>query len=163
MIRFRNATGDDLELTYQIKLASLKPQVEQIWGWNEDFQRDFHRKDFDPRQIQIILDQEGNCLGLLSSTEDPGSIYIKSILICDFAQDKGIGTRIILDMIEKARLAGKQTKLQVFKNNERAKKLYEKLGFSISGETQQHYQMICNQITYPEAALQTMTASPSKH
>jgi GNAT superfamily N-acetyltransferase len=142
MISFRDATQADFQLTYQIKKSSIKPYIEKIWGWNDEIQLNFHRKDFKPEQVKIIQNEHRDEIGLLSLTEDSTCLYIKSILICDFAQKKGIGTTILSDLIEKARSTNKRVELQVFKVNEEAKKLYENLGFKTIGQTDLHYQMV---------------------
>jgi RimJ/RimL family protein N-acetyltransferase len=112
-----------------------------IWGWNDEAQLDFHKKDFDPRQITILVDQDHNAVGLLNVTEDEAVLTIKSILICEKAQGGGIGTEVIARLIEQARSTNKRLEMQVLKVNARAKKLYERLGFKTTGETEFHYQM----------------------
>jgi ribosomal protein S18 acetylase RimI-like enzyme len=141
MVKFRDATDADFELAFQIKENSIKPYIEKIWGWDDKVQREYHKNDFKPEHIQIILDNNNNEIGLLNTTEDNESIYIKSILIHHAAQGTGIGTKIITAIIERSRLTNKRIELQVFKINERAKGLYEKLGFVTIGQTEWHYQM----------------------
>jgi len=141
MIIFRDATQDDLLLTYQIKKLSIRPYVEKIWGWNEGDQLSFHEKSFKPAEIRIIQNEQRESVGLLDSIEDDTRIYIKGLLICDFAQGKGIGTAILSELIGNARSTNKRIELQVFIVNERAKKLYESLGFRTIGQTDLHYQM----------------------
>ena len=55
-------------------------------------------------------------------------------------QNKGIGTAILKEIIFESK--GKNIKLQVFKINERAIKLYEKMGFEKVEETKTHYIMM---------------------
>ena len=141
MIQFRNATEADFDLTFQIKETSIKPYIEHIWGWDEEVQLDFHAKDFKPEQVQILIDEHGCDIGLLVVTEDDSSICVKSILLCNHAQGKGIGTVVLSGLIEQARSKAKPIELQVFKVNERARALYEKLGFGIVGQTKHHFQM----------------------
>jgi RimJ/RimL family protein N-acetyltransferase len=141
MVRFRDATQADFEVTYAIKRSSIRPYVEMIWGWNEEAQLDFHKKDYDPRQIKILVDQDHNAVGLLSVTEDESVLTIKSILLFEKAQGGGIGTEVISRLIDQARSTNKRLELQVLKVNARAKKLYERLGFKTTGETEFHYQM----------------------
>jgi RimJ/RimL family protein N-acetyltransferase len=144
MILFRNATDADFDLTYQIKKTSLKPYIEKIWGWNEEVQLDFHIKDFKPEEIKILQDEDGDDIGLLITSEDNISLCIKSILLTNNAQGNGVGTAVLADLIEQARSGNKRIELQVFKVNERAQKLYERLGFRVVGETELHYQMAIN-------------------
>ena len=41
--KIRFATPDDYDLIYALKTESIRPYVEKIWGWDEDYQK----KDFD--------------------------------------------------------------------------------------------------------------------
>ena len=140
MHSYRQATLSDFELTFHIKSGSIKPYVEAIWGWDEQVQLSFHTREFDPKTTQIILD-DNRVIGLLSTTENADSIYVKSILVHHSAQKNGVGTAIMTDIIQRAQVAGKRVELQVYKVNQRAKKFYERLGFGVTGQTDLHYQM----------------------
>ena len=41
--KIRIATPNDHDLIYTLKAESVRPYVEKIWGWDEDYQK----KDFD--------------------------------------------------------------------------------------------------------------------
>ena len=45
-LTFRKATADDSEFAYQTKRAAFKDYVEQVWGWNEQEQRQLHERRF---------------------------------------------------------------------------------------------------------------------
>ena len=55
-------------------------------------------------------------------------------------QHRGIGSKILEEQLKENKEKGIRTILQVFKDNP-AKKLYERLGFKVYGETETHYQM----------------------
>lgn len=147
MIAFRNATNADFNLTYQIKTASIKPYIEQIWGWDEAVQLNHHVQDFKPDQIKILINEDGDDIGLLSVIEDEASVLIKNLLLRKIAQRNGVGTAVLNELIEHAKLSNKKIELQVFKVNERAKALYERLGFTIVGQTEHHYQMAITNVS----------------
>lgn len=144
MIQYRKATDKDFELALQIKSRSIKIYIDKIWGWDDTVQLEYHRNDFNPATLQIILDNEGHEIGLLDVREDDDLIYIKSILIDHSAQGKGIGTQILTKIIQQSAESNKKIELQVYKINEKARKLYERLGFKIIGQTELHYQMAYN-------------------
>lgn len=144
MIQYRKATDKDFELALQIKSRSIKIYIDKIWGWDDTVQLEYHRNDFNPATLQIILDNHGYEIGLLDVREDDGLIYIKSILIDHSAQGKGIGTHILTKIIQQSAQSNKKIELQVYKINEKARKLYERLGFKIIGQTELHYQMAYN-------------------
>ena len=70
-----------------------------------------------------------------NNTFEIGNICIKPKY-----QNKGIGTAILKEIIFENK--GKNIKLQVFKINERAIKLYEKMGFEKTDENKTHYIMM---------------------
>lgn len=69
-----------------------------------------------------------------------GESYISEISLNKEYQNKGIGTDILNNLLIKNKQKGLKNKLKVFKNSP-AKKLYERLGFSVYGENESHYQM----------------------
>lgn len=58
-------------------------------------------------------------------------------------QNRGIGTSVLLDVIAEASARGRDVRLSVGLENERAVRLYERLGFVSVGETETHRHMRC--------------------
>jgi len=52
--KIRDATQNDFEDAYNIKKDALQSYVEKTWGWNEQFQRNYHEKYFEPKNLKII-------------------------------------------------------------------------------------------------------------
>jgi ribosomal protein S18 acetylase RimI-like enzyme len=140
MILYRQANENDFDLTLKIKTLSLREYIEQIWGWDDTVQLEYHRKQFKPEQIKIILDNNKE-VGFIDVDETTYAFFIVNVLIEQTFQGQGIGRKVIEDIIRKAIKENKKIELQVFKINIRAKKLYEELGFIVTGETGLHYQM----------------------
>ena len=44
MIQSRPATHKDSEFLYNLKKITLKEYIEQVWGWDEKFQRNLHKR-----------------------------------------------------------------------------------------------------------------------
>ena len=82
-----------------------------------------------------------NWYGFYNGKEIENNTFeIGNICIKPEYQNKGIGTAILKEIIFDNK--GQDIKLQVFKINERAIKLYEKMGFEKIDETQTHYIMM---------------------
>ncbi|PKK36730.1 hypothetical protein BWI96_10140 [Siphonobacter sp. SORGH_AS_0500] len=140
MISYRQSDDNDFELTFRIKTNSTRQLVEKIWGWDNTVQLEFHKRQFDPNKIKIIIN-ENHEVGYISTLVNDYSIFIESILIETSFQGKKIGTKVLLDVIKNAIEQKKNIELQVFKINDRAKKLYESLNFQTVGQTELHYKM----------------------
>jgi len=136
----RKASAPDSEFIYEVKKAALREYVEQTWGWDENFQREYHRLHFVPSATEIIL-CKGESIGWMIVNRLPERIDIADICILPAYQNRGIGSYLIGQILEEAQQKRLPVSLQVLKVN-RAKHLYERLGFSVTGDTETHYRMI---------------------
>ena len=135
----REATQEDIDRCFDIKKQSFGDYVDQVWGWEDDLQRRLHEKEFDPAKTRIIQ-LDGRVIGLLVVRTEDGSDWISQIYVLPMFQNKGYGTRVIQTVIREAKEAERSVKLQVLKINP-AKKLYERLGFVVTGTNGPHHVM----------------------
>jgi len=112
-----------------------------IWGWNEEVQRHFHQKNFNPKNYRIIQ-KDGREIGCLSVEEHSGKYTLNIIEIAPEYQNKGIGRILIRDLINKVLQEKKDVELQVLQVNHKAFRLYRSLEFILKSETDTHYQMV---------------------
>jgi len=91
--------------------------------------------------IQIIT-ISGKNIGCITILEENFYYFLSLIELLPKYQNKGIGTQLIKDLILKTNKSNKCIKLQVLKVNNNAQRLYKRLGFSIKGESETHFQMI---------------------
>ncbi len=138
-VELRPATSSDYEFAWRVHCAAMRYSVEQIYGWDEDFQARYFRIHFDPAKQEIIRYGEID-VGVFSVEEREESLFIALIAILPAYQRRGIGTTLICRLQQKARRHGVPVTLRVIKSN-RARELYERLGFVLMGETDTHYQM----------------------
>ncbi len=127
----RNATINDSDFFYKVKKTVLKDYIEEIWGWEENFQIQFHKENFHVDETQIIIVDENNA-GTVEVKEDSEKIFISSLYILPAYQNKGIGTAICNDYISKAEKEQKRIELEVLKLNVHAQRLYKNLGFALT-------------------------------
>ncbi|MBN2878150.1 MAG: GNAT family N-acetyltransferase [Clostridia bacterium] len=131
-------SNEDVDIIYKIKKNSIFEYVEPIWGWDEEYQlNDFYSSFIPDRFRKIISDRR--IIGFIELHENKHSINISEIHIITQYQSRGIGTSIISNIIHEAYTNKKKVTLGCFKNNLKAKKLYEKLGFQTTEETETHY------------------------
>lgn len=136
----RKCTLDDFDFLYELKKQNFKKYVDNIWGWNDSDQIKRMRIDLDEHLSHkriIILD--GKQIGVLAThITDNGDLFINEINLLKEYQGKGIGTKILSDILYNN--LDRRIILQVFKDNP-AINLYKRLGFKIYNETETHYQM----------------------
>ena len=139
--KIRNASQDDYEAAYIIKKDALQSYVEKTWGWNEEFQRNYHEKHFEPKNLKII-EVENKPIGSLQVINEKNNIFLSELFIMQKYQSKKIGSTIINDYIKNANMEKNTVKLQVLRSNGRAVQLYKKLGFETYEEDNVYYKMI---------------------
>jgi ribosomal protein S18 acetylase RimI-like enzyme len=137
-------TNEDYQFGYDIKKITLGEHIEKTWGkWNEEEQINYYKKEFSIDNCFLISWNKIK-IGWLKIIENDEKIEINLILILPEYQGKGIGGKIINDIIKIGREKNKYINLQVLKCNENAKKLYEKMGFEIYEENKTHYLLKIN-------------------
>lgn len=118
----------------------MKGYIEDIWGWDQEWQESDFKKHFNPDDITVIRD-ENRAIGYAQIEDQDNQLYIRMLLLHPDYQRKGIGSHLLKSVIEKARTQSKAVALQVFKTNEQAKKFYEQHGFLAQGEEANSYTM----------------------
>ncbi len=137
----RAVTAEDKDWLYELNRVVLGSYVEQIWGkWDELWQRQYFHEHFDPGVSRIVV-YRGEDAGILRVEERAADVALAVIELLPAFQRLGIGTAVISKVLADAHRRRLPVILQVFKVNP-ARRLYERLGFVISGETPTHYQMI---------------------
>jgi ribosomal protein S18 acetylase RimI-like enzyme len=78
-------------------------------------------------------------VGMVQIIEETDFVDIGEIQIQPSHQNFGIGSRILIDATERAHYLGKSVRLSTGLKNERAHKLYRRLGFRCTGQSDTHY------------------------
>jgi RimJ/RimL family protein N-acetyltransferase len=136
----RKASINDSAFYYEVKKKVLKNYIEEIWGWDEAFQIQFHIDNYHVDHTQIIMVNE-IMAGTIEVKEDVRSIFISGLYLLPLYQNSGIGTQILRDYIEKAKENSKRVELEVLRLNLNAQRLYKKLGFILEPGDENKYFM----------------------
>lgn len=129
------------DFIYNVKKNAYKEYVEKYWGeWNDNNQIIRFKKSMEENKnnIYIILYENEKIGFYQGKLVNEDTYYIENICIVTEYQRKGIGTKILSDIIEKYK--DYNIEIQYFKNNP-VGNLYKKLGFNIYDETEFHYKM----------------------
>ena len=139
-LKFRKAGTTDSEFVFAVKKAAFREYVEQIWGWDDTYQRELHNRRFASQDIRIIQFHATD-VGFLSTRNTPDTFKADQLYILPEHQEKGIGAACMKRIINDANLEQKPVTLQVLKINTRATVFYQRLGFIIVDENSTHFQM----------------------
>ncbi len=139
-LKLREASQDDREFAYQVKRAALKEYVELVWGWDEDHQRQLHARRFQQQDFRVI-NLDGDDIGIMSVAVESDCVFVNQIYILPEHQGQGVGRKCMLVVMEQGKGLGVPVRLQVMKVNARALTFYKRLGFTITGDTDTHFQM----------------------
>jgi GNAT superfamily N-acetyltransferase len=135
----RQATSGDFAFMRETKLDGMRPYVEAIWGWNRQQQEQLFAERFAADQSQIII-VGGIAAGFIVLDEEPDALFLAGIYLVAAMRRRGLGAAILRNLMSRALRRGKPLTLRVLKVNP-ARRLYERLGWQINGETDAHYLM----------------------
>lgn len=135
----RLATPADHDLIYTLKAESVRPYVEPIWGWDEAYQcADFDR-DFSAIQQFQVIEVDGRFVGFVQCCRSHSCCEVVELHLLQAYRGHGIGSHILHHLQEACMAQKLKLRIGCFKDNHRAKQLYEKLGFIQMEETATHY------------------------
>ena len=121
------------------KKAALEQYVAQIWGWDEAFQREFHRGDFELTRPDIVVYQ-GIDIGTLEVVEHADHFHLGEFYLLPQFQRRGIGSFLLAQVLNEAAERDLPARLEVLKNNP-VQSLYQRHGFVRSGQREHHFLM----------------------
>jgi len=139
LIHLRPATELDSDFCYKVKKDALGNYVAQVWGWDEEFQRDFHRRYFELAHPDVIVYQ-GADIGTFEVIEYEDHLHIGEFYILPPFQRRGIGAILLQQVLQDATAKFLPVRLEVLKVNP-AQSFYKRHGFVISGQKEHHFLM----------------------
>jgi GNAT superfamily N-acetyltransferase len=148
-ISLRAATTEDGEFLREVFKSSRGDDLREL-GWDEDRIGEFLDMQFDAQQrLNQNEYQQANDQIVLSAAEPAGRFTVErrdheircvEVALLPAHRNTGIGTFLIRQLQNEARLANKPLRLGVIRFS-RAVSLFERLGFVRTSETGTHFQM----------------------
>lgn len=138
-INLRPATEADCEFCYNVKKEALGQYVAQVWGWDEEFQREFHQRDFEVTRPDIVIYQ-GLDVGTFEIVRQSDHFHLGEFYLLPQFQRQGIGTILLQQVLGEATVKSLPVRLEVLKNNP-VQSLYKRHGFVITGQREHHFLM----------------------
>jgi ribosomal protein S18 acetylase RimI-like enzyme len=137
MISLRPTRPEDEAFLARV-YASSRAEELAITGWPEELKADFCRKQFDaqsayyaanyPKASFQIIERDGWPVGRLYVDRWEKEIRIVDITLLPEFRGSGLGAKLLRDLQNEARAAGKSLTIHVERFN-RALSLYQRLGF----------------------------------
>jgi ribosomal protein S18 acetylase RimI-like enzyme len=127
-IVFEKAKCEDFERLFGLYKGGLRRFIDEIWGWDENWQRDDFKKYFHPRNIYIVL-YDRRLAGYIQVDKDQDKWHIRMMVVSEELQGNGLGTLMLKKIIDESNAEKKVLTLSVFKINNKAQNLYKKMNF----------------------------------
>lgn len=151
-VELRPALPQDAQFLYEVYSSTRRDELAQV-AWTEAQVKAFlqmqlnmrdqsYRMYYQELDDQIILFQNERVGRLIVARADHEIKLVDIALLPEYRR-AGIGASLVKDLIREASASVKPLRLQVEKWNEQARRLYERLGFTTSGENDTHFQMEC--------------------
>jgi SAM-dependent methyltransferase/GNAT superfamily N-acetyltransferase len=139
-MKLRTATAADVPFICDLVETAMRLYIEQTWG---TFSAALTRESVEAMVTAgdcAIVELDGRDAGALSVERFPTHIQLAQIYLLPAFQNRGIGTSIVRDLVRESEETGKPLRLRVLASNP-ARKLYEREGFAVVGETKERYYM----------------------
>ena len=133
----RPARADDRDFLLRL-YASTREEELRLVDWSDEqkaafvqqqfeAQDAYYREHYDPATFDVI-EVDGEAAGRLYVARWEDEIRIIDIALVPEYRGRGIGTRLLRDLLDEAAASGKRLSIHVELNNP-ARRLYERLGF----------------------------------
>lgn len=137
MILTREASASDHEFLKQLHHSAYREVVtRQFGGWVESDQDAWFEKGLSEAAFEVI-EQDGAAVGALAVQQAPDHLFLMELQILPKCQNQGIGAIVLRLVLERAAALGLPVHLRVLHQN-RARALYERHGFAVTGQTETH-------------------------
>src|SRR4030095_11388857 len=135
----RPAVESDVESMMRIAHEGIRPYVEQLWQWDQADQERRFREAFDVTATNIVV-VDGRDIGYLHIDHHEDHVFLTGIYLAHEYRRRGLGSELIVDLLERCRSLRKPLRLRVLRPNP-AQSLYGRLGFRTIAETETHFYM----------------------
>src|ERR1051325_2576327 len=148
-VTLRPAQPEDEEFLYALYALSRREEM-AAWGWPEAQQQMFLRMQFNARQAHYraqfvnaehrIIMLDGSPIGRMVVAREADHFRLADIALVPEHRGRGVGARLVNELLDEAGREGKTVLLFVEKQNPAAR-LYGRLGFHIVGDIDSHFSM----------------------
>jgi ribosomal protein S18 acetylase RimI-like enzyme len=140
-VTLQPAKAEHFDFALHLYLLGMRPYMQELNVWDEQQQRANLAAQWKREEVRIIL-VDGFDVGWLQVAELPTEIRLQKFFISPQYRRSGVGSEVLSNLLATWRSTGKKIVLKVLKNNP-ARRLYERLGFSVVAEEGVIFRMRC--------------------
>lgn len=137
--RIRFAVPEDRARIFELKTESVRPYVEKIWGWDEHDQRKDFDRDYSNIEQFNVIEIGGSFAGFIQYYFEYPYFEVVELHLLPEYRGKGVGSDILRYLQKVCIAQDRKIRIGCFKENHRAKHLYQRLDFMQTGETETHF------------------------
>jgi ribosomal protein S18 acetylase RimI-like enzyme len=137
-LTLRPAELEDFAFCQRTYFEPMRATIEKL-GLDEERHRVNFANQWRVKEVRIVM-MEGEVIGWLQTAGTDDALFLAQLFIDTRFQRRGIGNRLMRILIEEATRENKAVTLGVVKTNP-ARRLYERLGFSVTHEDQYKFYM----------------------
>ena len=131
----RPASQDDKPFVRGVNRQAYEELIVRLYGeWDERAQDSYFDQKWERADFEVV-EVAGERIGAIWTTEDGDHLRLHEIFLLPDWQGRGIGSGLVKQELATARRLGKPLRLSVLRGN-RARALYERLGFAVTEETE---------------------------
>jgi len=149
LLSLRDAQPADLPFLFDLYCDVRGPEV-SAWGWLASQCDAFLRMQFEaqrrsyhaayPAPVHHIVLSGGQAIGRRFAARTSESMHLVDIALLASHRNRGIGTRLIRELIDDCQSTGSVLRLQVLRGNP-ALHLYQRMGFTETSADEMYIQM----------------------
>jgi ribosomal protein S18 acetylase RimI-like enzyme len=122
------AFEEDKTEIWNMFVPAMRPHIEKIWGWEDNWQtNEFNSRFFELNTSFIVSD--GNKLGYVQYSLNEADTYLNMVILSPNFQRQSLGNYVLNEI--QGLQQGKPLRLRCFHVNERALNFYKENGFSV--------------------------------
>ena len=130
---FQQASEQDFERLVALRIETMRPSLERIGRFDPERARQRFRDSFRPGHTRLILTDDGALAGCVALGPVDDGLLLEHFYIAPAAQGAGLGSAVLLRLLEEAATAALPVRLSVLRES-KAGRFYARHGFVIVGQ-----------------------------
>lgn len=152
-VTLRNVTTEDEAFLYRLYVSTREEELAAL-GWDAAQQELFLKMQFNiqhraysfdnwPQADSYIILADGEQAGRLMLNRSDEEIFMIDLALLPEYRGSGIGSTLFKELLAEGAESGRPVILHVLKQNTKAIRLYERLGFHVCADVGMYFKMEC--------------------